>query len=74
MQTHENEEEQIQQAIGHFTAVRYTFNKANGTLLLLGHVTTAAEKSQLDYNLLGLKFISRSTIGELLLTNMCGRK
>ncbi len=57
MQTHENEEEQIQQAISHFPAVRHVFNKANGTLLLLGHVSTAAEKSQLDYNLLGLKFI-----------------
>ncbi len=57
MQTQENADELVQQALKPFPAIRYTFNKSSGGLLLLGHVTTAAEKSQLLYNLGNLKFI-----------------
>jgi type III secretion system YscD/HrpQ family protein len=57
MQVQENADELIQQALKSFPAIRYTFNKSSGGLLLLGHVTTLAEKNQLLYNLQGLKFI-----------------
>jgi type III secretion system YscD/HrpQ family protein len=57
MQTQENADELIQKALAPFPAIRYTFNKSTGGLLLLGHVTTSAEKSQLLYNLQGLHFI-----------------
>lgn len=40
-----------------FPSVRYSFNKATGRLLLVGHVSAAADKSQLLYNLQGLDFI-----------------
>lgn len=40
-----------------FPSVRYSFNKATGRLLLVGHVSTGADKSQLLYNLQGLDFI-----------------
>lgn len=57
MQTQENADELIQKALSPFPAIRYTFNKSSNSLLLLGHVTTSAEKSQLLYNLQGLHFI-----------------
>ena len=57
MQTQENANEIIQQALNPFPAIRWTFNPSNGTLLLLGHVSTLAEKNQLLYNLGNLKFI-----------------
>lgn len=49
--------EDLQKAFGNFPAVKYSFNKSSGRLLLLGHVLTAADKNQLMYNLQGLKFI-----------------
>jgi len=57
MQTQENANELIQQALSSFPSIRWTFNKSNGSLLLLGHVTTAAEKNRIFYNLGDLKFI-----------------
>jgi type III secretion system YscD/HrpQ family protein len=57
VQTQENADELLQQAIKPFPAIRYTFNKSSGGLLLLGHVTTLSDKNQLLYNLGGLKFI-----------------
>lgn len=53
----ENAEELIQSALKPYPAVRETFNKASGNLLLLGHVATAADRSQLLYKLQGLKFV-----------------
>lgn len=53
----ENADELIKQALAPFPAVKYTFNKNTGGLLLLGHVATSADKNQLLYNLQGLKFI-----------------
>lgn len=40
-----------------FPTVKSSFNKTTGRLLLVGHVLTATDKSQLLYNLQGLKFI-----------------
>lgn len=56
-QTQENADELVKQALTPFPAVRWTFNKSSGGLLLLGHVATVAEKNQLLYNLGSLKFI-----------------
>jgi type III secretion system YscD/HrpQ family protein len=57
VQQQENADELIRQALKPFPAVRWTFNKSNSGLLLLGHVSTNAEKNQLFYNLGNLKFI-----------------
>lgn len=40
-----------------FPEVKYSFNKMTGRLLLVGHVLTATDKSQMLYNLQGLTFI-----------------
>ncbi len=55
--TQENAPELVQQALDSFPAVRHSYNKTSGNLLLLGHVRSQAEKNQLMYNLQGLKFI-----------------
>lgn len=52
-----NADEQIKQALAPFPAVKYTYNKSNGGLLLLGHVASSADKNQLMYNLQELSFI-----------------
>ncbi len=57
MQTQENANELIQQALSSFPSIRWTFNKSNGSLLLLGHVSTPSEKNRIFYNLSDLKFI-----------------
>lgn len=53
----ENPTQLIDQALTPFPSIKYSYNKGTGSLLLLGHVVTAADKSQLTYNLQGLKFI-----------------
>jgi type III secretion system YscD/HrpQ family protein len=57
VQVQENTNELIQHTLQPFPAVRWTFNKSNGSLLLLGHVSTLSEKNQLLYKLGNLKFI-----------------
>lgn len=57
VQTQENANELIQNAMKNFSAVRWTFNKPGGNLLLLGHVLNTAEKNQILYNLESLTFI-----------------
>ena len=57
VQTEAHADELIQKALRPFPAVRYTYNKTNNTLLLLGHVATPSDKDQLEYSLQGLKFI-----------------
>lgn len=57
MQQNENADALILQTVKPFPAVRWTFNKSNGGLLLLGHTSTLDEKNQLIYNLSMLKFI-----------------
>ena len=53
----ENAPELIHKALAPFPAIKFTFNKASGGLLLLGHISTATDKSQLLYYLQSLKFI-----------------
>jgi type III secretion system YscD/HrpQ family protein len=53
-------EKQLAEALSPFKAVKYSFNKDTGRLLLVGHVLTPAEKTQLLYNLQGLKFIKNT--------------
>lgn len=50
-------EKALSEALSPFAAVKYSFNKATGRLLLVGHVLTSADRSQLLYNLQGLRFI-----------------
>lgn len=49
---------EINKALEPFPSVSYTFNKATGTLFLVGHVLTPVDKNQLLYNLQGLGFIT----------------
>lgn len=56
-QTQENANELIQQVLTPIPSIRWTFNKSNGSLLLLGHVATLSDKNRLLYKLADLKFI-----------------
>lgn len=47
----------LDKAMAGVPTVRYSYNKATGQLLLIGHVLTLQDKSQLLYGLQGLKFI-----------------
>jgi len=57
LETQENGGELIQQVLKPFPAIRWTFNKSNGGLLLLGHLSNLADKNQLLYHLGTLTFI-----------------
>jgi type III secretion system YscD/HrpQ family protein len=48
----------LNEALAPFPSVKHIFSKTTGRLLLVGHVLTATDKTQLLYNLQGLKFIS----------------
>lgn len=50
-------EKMLNEALAPFPAVKYSFNKSSGKLLLLGHVLTAIDRNQLLYNLQALHFI-----------------
>jgi type III secretion system YscD/HrpQ family protein len=52
-----NAPEMINQILAPFPSVKYSFNKATGSLLLLGHVASLADKNQLLYSLQNLQFI-----------------
>lgn len=52
-----NTENQLAEALAPFPSVKYSYNKATGRLLLVGHVLTASDRNQLNYNLQGLSFI-----------------
>lgn len=41
-----------------FPSIKYIFSKNSGRLLLIGHVLSGTDKTQLMYNLQGLKFIN----------------
>lgn len=56
-QVQENAKEQIDEALAPFPSIRYSYNQSTNSLLLLGHVANSNDKSQLIYNLQGLKFI-----------------
>lgn len=47
----------LTEALAPFPAVKYSFHKSSGKLLLLGHVLTAIDRNQLLYNLQGMSFI-----------------
>ena len=47
----------LNEMLAPFPSVKYSFNKNTGQLLLVGHVLTSSDKSQLLYALQGLKFI-----------------
>lgn len=54
----ENAEELINNVLAPYQpSVKYAYNKANGGLLLIGHISTNAEKEQLLYNLHSMPFI-----------------
>ena len=52
-----NMKEKLDDALAAFPSVKYSFNKSTGRLLLIGHVLTSTDRSQLLYNLQGLTFI-----------------
>lgn len=53
-----HESDQIQEAIGRFSEVQFTWNESTGKLFLLGHVLTSIDKQELLYSLSGLPFIT----------------
>lgn len=57
VQHQENADELIQNVLENHPAVRYTFNKGTGALLLIGHVMNTAERNQVLFKLQSLKFI-----------------
>lgn len=52
-----NFQEDIERVIDAFPAVRYTFNKNNGQLFLIGHVKNSIDKSELLYKIDALSFV-----------------
>lgn len=54
---HLNYEKKIEEAIGSFTGVRWSYTPASGTLLLVGHLLTPVDLSELLYSLQGLYFV-----------------
>jgi type III secretion system YscD/HrpQ family protein len=56
-QTKYNITQELDKALAPFPSVTKSFNKTTGRLLLVGHVLTASDRSQLLYNLQGLPFI-----------------
>lgn len=70
----ENANELIQREIVDFPAVKFSYNKANGTLLLLGHVATQADENQLLYNLQGLNFIKSVDYSGLIIDELVWRE
>ncbi len=52
-----NTDQLIKEALKSFPNVKPSFNNSTGQLLLIGHVLTPLDKSQLLYNLQGLTFI-----------------
>lgn len=49
--------EELKKIISPYTAVRFSFNEPLGRLLLVGHVLTAVDRSQLLYDLHSLPFV-----------------
>ncbi|QXE26623.1 type III secretion system inner membrane ring subunit SctD [Chlamydia buteonis] len=50
-------QEDIERVVNAFPTVRYTFNKNNGQLFLIGHVKNSIDKSELLYKMDALSFI-----------------
>lgn len=49
--------EELENVVQTFSTVRYTFNKANGQLFLIGHVKNSIDKSELLYKVDALSFV-----------------
>jgi len=47
----------LQETVGTFPGVKFTFNEATGKLFLVGHVLSGVEKNELLHSLQGLTFI-----------------
>ncbi|MEX1012466.1 MAG: type III secretion system inner membrane ring subunit SctD [Waddliaceae bacterium] len=67
-------QEQLKAATSPFSNVRYTFNNTTRQLLLVGHVRTATEKSQLMYSLQGLNFINQIDDGGVVIDEYVWRE
>ncbi|SPN73830.1 Uncharacterized conserved protein, contains FHA domain,type III secretion apparatus protein, YscD/HrpQ family,FHA domain [Chlamydia serpentis] len=52
-----NYQEDLAQVINQFPTVRYTFNKTNSQLFLIGHVKNSTDKSELLYKVDALSFV-----------------
>ena len=52
-----NPTQALDQALAGFPSVKYSYNKNTGQLLLVGHVLTNSDRSQLLYALQGLNFV-----------------
>ena len=55
-----NGEEQLKKVLAPFPTVKWSYNKASGGVLLLGHVATDAEKNQLLYKLHSMSSVVKS--------------
>lgn len=54
-----NSENELTGALVGYPSVQYSFSKATGTLLLLGHVSTGLDRSQILYNIQELPFVKK---------------
>ncbi|BBI17851.1 type III secretion system inner membrane ring subunit SctD [Neochlamydia sp. S13] len=52
-----NPERDLTEALSAFPHVKYSFNRNTGRLLLVGHVLSGSDKTQLLYNLQGLPYL-----------------
>jgi type III secretion system YscD/HrpQ family protein len=58
---------EIDRVLANYPGLRYSFNREHGRLLLIGHVLTAIDRSQLLYQLQGLPFIKTVDDGNLII-------
>jgi type III secretion system YscD/HrpQ family protein len=56
---HKDVQNELNSILSPFNDINYTYNKNTGTLFLVGHMLTPVEKSQLQYNLKGLSYITK---------------
>lgn len=70
----ENPTQFIDRVLTSFPAVKYSYNTSNGSLLLLGHVSTSADKNQLIYNLQSLNFIKSVDDSGLIIDELVWRE
>lgn len=52
-----NIKDKLADAFAPFPSVKYSYNKSSGRLLIVGHVLTAVDRTQLLYNIQGLTFV-----------------
>lgn len=64
----------LDKILSSFPSVKYTFNKNTGQLLLVGHVLTSSDRSQLLYALRGLPFIKSLDEGGIVIDEYVWRE